>query len=58
MTLPRIARLLAQVHPIQALARPIALGQRALGRGPTAALAPRLRSGVLAAHHSVDRGLE
>ncbi|KYF66106.1 alginate lyase family protein [Sorangium cellulosum] len=45
MTLPRIARTLAHLHPIQALARPIALGQRALGRGPTAALAPRLRSG-------------
>ncbi|WP_437830174.1 heparinase II/III domain-containing protein [Sorangium sp. So ce1153] len=45
MNLPRVARTLAQLHPVQVLARPVALGGRALGRGPTAALAPPLRSG-------------
>lgn len=45
MNLPRLARTLAQLHPMQVLARPLALGWRALGRGPTAAMPPRLRSG-------------
>jgi hypothetical protein len=45
MNLPRIARTLVQLHPLQVLARPIALGHRALGGGPSAALAPRLRPG-------------
>ncbi|WP_437620851.1 heparinase II/III domain-containing protein [Sorangium sp. So ce1151] len=45
MNLPRVARTLVQLHPLQVLARPIALGGRALGRGSTAALAPALRSG-------------
>ncbi|WP_437956452.1 alginate lyase family protein [Sorangium sp. So ce119] len=44
MNLPRVARTLAQLHPLQVLARPIALGGRALGRGPTAAQPPRVRS--------------
>ncbi|WP_437286441.1 heparinase II/III domain-containing protein [Sorangium sp. So ce406] len=44
MNLPRVARTLAQLHPLQVLARPIALGGRALGRGPTAAQPPRVHS--------------
>ncbi|KYF77386.1 hypothetical protein BE11_29625 [Sorangium cellulosum] len=44
MNLPRFARTLAQLHPLQVLARPIALGGRALGRGSTAAQPPRVRS--------------
>ncbi|WP_441291110.1 heparinase II/III domain-containing protein [Sorangium sp. KYC3313] len=45
MNLPRIARTLVQLHPLQVLARPVALGRRALGGGPSAALAPRVRPG-------------
>ncbi|KYG10045.1 hypothetical protein BE21_14420 [Sorangium cellulosum] len=45
MNLPRIARTVAQLHPIQVLARPLALGQRALGRVPTSARPPRVRPG-------------
>ncbi|MGK3999753.1 heparinase II/III domain-containing protein [Sorangium sp. So ce1024] len=44
MSLPRVVRTLAQLHPLQVLARPIALGGRALGRGPTAARPPHVRS--------------
>ncbi|WP_437732325.1 heparinase II/III domain-containing protein [Sorangium sp. So ce1335] len=44
MNLPRVARTLAQLHPLQVLARPIALGGRALGRGPSAARPPHVRS--------------
>ncbi len=45
MNLPRVARTVAQLHPVQVLARPIALAQRALGKVPTAARPPRLRPG-------------
>ncbi|WP_437525872.1 alginate lyase family protein [Sorangium sp. So ce726] len=44
MNLPRVARTLSQLHPMQVLARPIALAGRARGRGPTVALPPSLRS--------------
>lgn len=42
MNLPRLARTVAHLHPLQVLARPIALAGRAWGRGPTAARPPRL----------------
>ncbi|XXX75078.1 alginate lyase family protein [Sorangium sp. So ce134] len=45
MNLPRLARTVAQLHPVQVLARPLALGQRALGRVPTASRPPRVRPG-------------
>ncbi|WP_437588143.1 heparinase II/III domain-containing protein [Sorangium sp. So ce1000] len=45
MNLARIARTVAQLHPVQVLARPIALGQRALGKVPTGARPPRVRPG-------------
>ncbi|WP_438015908.1 alginate lyase family protein [Sorangium sp. So ce315] len=44
MNLPLVARTLAQLHPLQVLARPIVLGGRALGRWRTAARPPHVRS--------------